>query len=244
MSRIRRSTSQGTELRSDLLGGPRRSLRQQGVQAEEEGFPYYSPSKTRQPKEEGESSDHDTMQQGEGEIELTAQSEPAKMDASRRNSLQNSHVRRQIILPLVDHSPPAPLTNGTTESLDSLSMDLSLVTTAAEALVEMGTPPKSVQDIVTLPSPSAVDVSIDRGRLLALFERVVVATEGVSCEQMERIHAMLGHIVFRHRMTANRSGLLEASCVITLSVRVFNLSLPFYLCRTWNWLCNKCVCDY
>ncbi len=158
----------------------------------------------------------------ETQDELTSQSEPTKMCASKRHPLHNSNVRRQIIRPWEDHSPSPSLPNGTTESTDSLTVvESSSVTTAAEALVEMGagTPPKlnSLQGVdstrhhARLPNTEAVDVIIERGRLLALFERVVLATEETSCEQMERLHATFEHIVFRHRMTTNRSELLEVS---------------------------------
>ena len=202
----------------------------------------------------------------ETQDELTSQSEPAKMCASKRHPLQNSNVRRQIIRPWEDHSPSPTLPNGTTESSEIPTVvESSSVTTAAEALVEMGTgtPPKlnALQDVdstrhhARLPSTEAVDVIIERGRLLALFERVVVATEEASCEQMERMHATFEHIVFRHRMTTNRSELLVVSlicyividnclttmsssvwCFLLLCVRVMRV---FCLCRTWNWLFTK-----
>ena len=56
-----------------------------------------------------------------------------------------------------------------------------------------------------------VDVIVDQDRLLALFERVVDATEKCTCEQMERLHAIFDHLVFRHRMTTDRSELIEVS---------------------------------
>lgn len=173
------------------------------------------------------------IKEGETQSKLTSQSEPSRVRASRRQSLENSNVRRQIIQPRMEHSPPAKLTNGTRDSLDSsLSVDLSSVTTAAEALVEMGTgtPPKPLPH--RSPTPfKHVDVTIDRERLLALFDRVVVATEGVSCEQMESIHAMLEHVVFRHRMSTYRSGMLEVS--VPVCMLAFT---PLCLCRTWSWL--------
>ena len=165
------------------------------------------------------------------------QSEPPKTNNTRRLPLQNSNVRRKIIRPWEDNevkskSPsPSTLTNGTaaiTDSLPSLpkSSDVSSVTTAAEALVEMGTstPPKQdmpestdtpVQSKATLlmgaPVVPAADVIVDQDRLLALFERVIDATEKCTCEQMERLHATFDHLVFRHRMTIDRSELIEVS---------------------------------
>ncbi len=219
--RIRHSTSQSTDLHSDLLSAPRRSLRQQGVQAEEDGFPYYSITpKKKQLKQE--TVNQETREENTHD-KLASQIETSKICALKRDLFENSNVRRQIIPIQTAQSPPAILTNGTTDSLDSLSMESSSETKAAEALIEMGTgtPSKALQNSENMtprsPTTECVDVTINRRRLLALFEKVVVGTEGVSCEQIERIHTMLEHIIFRHRMSVNRSSMLEVGYCIVYS---------------------------
>ena len=52
-------------------------------------------------------------------------------------------------------------------------------------------------------------VTIDRRKLLELFERVVRETESCSVEQMEDLYFTFEHLVFRHRMKKERSQLLE-----------------------------------
>ena len=53
-------------------------------------------------------------------------------------------------------------------------------------------------------------------RLLALYEKVIAATEDCSCDQMERIHATFDHLVFRYRMATNRSALLDVSVLLCI----------------------------
>ena len=52
-------------------------------------------------------------------------------------------------------------------------------------------------------------VTIDRRKLLELFERVVHETESCSVEQMEDLYFTFEHLVFRHRMKEERSQLLK-----------------------------------
>lgn len=70
---------------------------------------------------------------------------------------------------------------------------------------------------------SQVHVRIDRGKLLSLFEKVTVSTDDSSCEEMERLHATFQHLVFRYRMTTDRSKLVEVS----LYLRLYSLMLHF-----------------
>ena len=52
-------------------------------------------------------------------------------------------------------------------------------------------------------------VVIDKARLVALFNRVVKATETSNLEQMEQLLATFEHVIFRHRMNAERTPLLQ-----------------------------------
>ncbi len=52
-------------------------------------------------------------------------------------------------------------------------------------------------------------VSVDGRGLVELFERIVKGTEVCSVKEMERIHALYEQLVFRHRMSWEREGLLE-----------------------------------
>ena len=52
-------------------------------------------------------------------------------------------------------------------------------------------------------------VMVDKKGLLEVFERIVKETEGCSVEDMERIHTTYQQLVFRHRMSWEREGLLE-----------------------------------
>lgn len=82
----------------------------------------------------------------------------------------------------------------------------------------------------TLPSgtedtkEAAHPVTIDKARLLAVFERAVRSTESSSVEQMEHLLATLEHIVFRHRMNTDRGPLLQVSSAV-LRVNCARLSM-------------------
>lgn len=58
-------------------------------------------------------------------------------------------------------------------------------------------------------------VAVDRKGLLEVFERIVKETEGCSVEDLERIHTTYQQLVFRHRMSWEREGLLEVSYLAT-----------------------------
>lgn len=75
-------------------------------------------------------------------------------------------------------------------------------------------------------SPPQKQVSIDGRGLVELFERIVEGTDGCSVEEMERIHTTYRQLLFRHRMSWEREGLLEVSCVFCCLM----LFLIFILC--------------
>lgn len=58
-------------------------------------------------------------------------------------------------------------------------------------------------------TPTQLPVSIDRLRLLSLFERVVVVTGRCAVKDMEVLHSTVSQLVFRYRMHTDRHQLLE-----------------------------------
>ena len=52
-------------------------------------------------------------------------------------------------------------------------------------------------------------VTIDKEQQLALLERVVTLTEGKNLQFLQKVHSMLAHLVFRHRLAEDRSQLLK-----------------------------------
>ena len=55
------------------------------------------------------------------------------------------------------------------------------------------------------------DVTIDKERLLKLFKHVVNDTSTYNVDQLLRLHSHINHTVFRHRMSWDKSALLEVS---------------------------------
>jgi SpoVK/Ycf46/Vps4 family AAA+-type ATPase len=53
------------------------------------------------------------------------------------------------------------------------------------------------------------EVVIDRTRQLAVLEALVERTEGCNLEVLQKLHSMLEHLVFRHRMREDKSQLLN-----------------------------------
>lgn len=79
------------------------------------------------------------------------------------------------------------------------------------------------------PTTRQAQVSIDGRSLVELFERIVKGTDCCSVEEMERIHTTYRQLVFRHRMSWERQGLLEVSGGVLLFDVVF-LILFFCAC--------------
>ena len=89
------------------------------------------------------------------------------------------------------------------------SMEASAVAAQQESLQPSSCVDDTNMDEATPICARQDRVTIDRRKLLELFERVVHETESCSVEQMEDLYFTFEHLVFRHRMKKERSQLLE-----------------------------------
>ena len=76
-------------------------------------------------------------------------------------------------------------------------------------------------------------VTIDKEQQLALLERVVTLTEGKNLQFLQKVHSMLAHLVFRHRLAEDRSQLLKVgrSCdyhFLSCSSHMTSTSCPLW----------------
>ena len=170
------------------------------------------------------------------EQEVQDMEESLKLHQSRPKSLKNAQVKRKI---LKEPSGAQQQANAQTPESDSLSVgrhtrrslkspqdsiDSSLEMFVRDEERSMEGSPLATQQVSLQPSSSVDDtntdeatpicarqdlVTIDRRKLLGLFERVVCETEDCSVEQMEDLYFTFEHLVFRHRMKKERSQLLE-----------------------------------
>ena len=170
------------------------------------------------------------------EQEVQDMEESLKLHQSRPKSLKNAQVKRKI---LKEPSGAQQQANAQTPESDSLSVgrhtrrslkspqdsiDSSLEMFVRDEEGSMEGSPLATQQVSLQPSSSVDDtnmdeatpicarqdlVTIDRRKLLGLFERVVCETEDCSVEQMEDLYFTFEHLVFRHRMKKERSQLLE-----------------------------------
>lgn len=81
------------------------------------------------------------------------------------------------------------------------------------------------------------EVVIDRTRQLSLFNRVTEATGNCTMEQMDRLHSIFEHIVFRHRMFVDKQKLLKVMIVYSVIIQLRNLVLCCVnsLVRSYNY---------
>ena len=87
---------------------------------------------------------------------------------------------------------------------------------------------QSVPSAVHIDSSSAghlgpSEVEIDSARLVSLFQRVVMETDGVSVELMEKMLSTFNHLVFRYRMRTDRRQLPK----VRKGLKDVGLNFPF-----------------
>ncbi len=133
--------------------------------------------------------------------------EVERTDKSTVGSSSGRARRKSSRLSSVDsQSTPG---NGLAPSSDmnySRSMDTS------ETLTEPHGVPPSDNGAQTC-SSSTLPVSLDRRRLLSLFDSVVSATSNCAVKDMEMLHSTITQLVFRYRMQTERRQLLEVRCL-------------------------------
>ena len=202
----------------------RRSLRRLGVQPDSHGLPYYAPSKSRTPRKD-ESFSAPLLEEEDDERSHTPR---ALSDSDMDLSLSDIHVDKDS-LPIEDISngvsglKSLPLrrlsfeesSKGKTKSVSSCSSSLDnpgpLVQGASPSLATPTAPP-------TAPPTAQNIVTVDRSKLLLLFNRVVEATDGCNVDQCLRTHSTLSRLVFRHRMSLNKDKLLEVCTLIIATI--------------------------
>ena len=201
-----------------------------GVKPDTTGLPYYAPAKPRTPRK-----DSNTSQQiGQEEVEVVEEE-----TSSRRQSIDVSASPPVIVVAsakdLHSSSSPQPVT-------DHISVAENECKTTAMRRLEF-TPPipeedKGVEQSDT--GQTATDarsdtgmienettavcsdmeegverreVIIDKQKMMQLFEETIEVSSNWSVEQMIRLHSTLEQLAFRHRLSWDRTGLLEV-CVM------------------------------
>lgn len=73
-------------------------------------------------------------------------------------------------------------------------------------------------------------VIVDHERLLALFDRVTKSTEKCTVNELERLHSVFEHLVFRYRMMEDRNPMIQVHCMILFVYVCTYVSM--YVCGT------------
>ena len=199
----------------------RRSLRRLGVKPDTTGLPYYAPAKPRTPRK-----DSDTSQ----EMELVEEE-----SSSRRLSIEKSATPSENIIAsdLQSSSSPKHVIDVTEKECGSTAMrrlEFTPPLSEDEGVVQTDTGQtitdndKCVIETTTAAahSDAAVEreekreVVIDKHKMVQLFEDTVEFSKNWSVEQMMRLHSTLEQLAFRHRLSWNRTGLLEVCMYFTL----------------------------
>ena len=218
----------------------RRSLRKMGINPESEGFPYYSPSKLRC----GSNSSGATHQQDEEEESNDASrnhQDPAKTSATdpkptavERNSETGGDVGVQAVSRRLSFHGDSSLKQSHNVVADVLSNINSHSTPSLCSMSSHGetdTPIDTSNNVIltieedkgregngrtqTVSPATQQELVIDNVRLSKLFDSVLEKTEGISIDSLLQLHSHCSHIIFRHRMKADKTELLQVlySCV-------------------------------
>ena len=85
-------------------------------------------------------------------------------------------------------------------------------------------------------SPRNSQVVVDGRGLADVFEKIVMGTDSCSVEELERVHTVYEHLVFRHRMSWERTGLLEvrAMCSFINGTPIEHITRVSYTINTLN----------
>lgn len=96
-------------------------------------------------------------------------------------------------------------TGGSGSDIDSLPVGMEVGTDHGAPALEVGHSPVAAVEV----EERVREVMIDKEQQLALLERVVFLTEGKNLQFLQKVHSMLAHLVFRHRLAEDRSQLLK-----------------------------------
>lgn len=176
----------------------RRSLRKLGVQPDSYGLPYYASSKQRTPLKMNE----DREDEGEG-------------DNDKENGTggpdNNNNADDAMDTPLVnktDNVPPPSKLNPKMPGFTDFPRDMMLCLSSVDSS-RISTKSSIGSTPHCTPSPPPNKVIVDMFKLSELFDKVVRKTENRNVDACLKIHSVLNHLVFRHRMELNKGKLLE-----------------------------------
>lgn len=107
---------------------------------------------------------------------------------------------------------------GQGNGVNSLPLGMEVGTEHGTSELEVGLSPTVVQSVEMV--ERVREVTIDKECQLALLERVVSLTEGKNLQVLQKVHSMLAHLVFRHRLAEDRNQLLKVGHVTSTSCHV------------------------
>lgn len=116
---------------------------------------------------------------------------------------------------------------GQGNSVNSLPVGMEVGTEDGTSALEVGLSTTSVQSVEI--EERVREVTIDKECQLALLERVVSLTEGKNLQVLQKLHSMLAHLVFRHRLAEDRNQLLKVGHVTSTSCNVTANSVSIHL---------------
>ena len=99
---------------------------------------------------------------------------------------------------------------------DTLPVGMEVGTDNEAPVLETGLSSTAMQSVEVV--RRVREVTLDREEQLGLLERVVSLTEGKNLQLLQKVHSMLAHLVFRHRLTEDRNQLLKVGHVTRLPV--------------------------
>uniref|UniRef100_A0A1X7TLY5 Bromo domain-containing protein n=1 Tax=Amphimedon queenslandica TaxID=400682 RepID=A0A1X7TLY5_AMPQE len=210
----------------------RRSLRKMGINPESGGFPYYSPSKLRcgsnssgatHPQDEEEESNEASRLNQDSAKTSTTDPKPTPVErssepggdvgvqaVSRRlsfhgeSSTKQSHgVTGDVLCNFNSYTPSlcSMSSHGETDTASN-----NLVLTIEE---DRGREGNGMTQTVSLSPASQQELVVDNVRLSTLYDSVLEKTGGLSVDKLLQLHSHCSHIIFRHRMKADKTELLQ-----------------------------------
>ena len=216
----------------------RRSLRKMGINPESGGFPYYSPSKLRcgsnssgtHPQDEEEESNESSRLNQDSTKTSTTDPKPTPVErtsetgggvgvqaVSRRLSFHGESSTKQ------SHGVAGDVLcnfNSYTPSLCSMSSHGETDTASNNVVLtieeDKGREGNGRTQTVSLSPASQQELVVDSVRLSTLFDSVLEKTGGLSVDKLLQLHSHCSHIIFRHRMKADKTELLQVfTCMCT-----------------------------
>ena len=165
-------------------------------------------------------------QQGVSPGTLVVQYSTAAISKARGKSRELSNGNADVHDDISNHVD----SGGRGGGVDSLPVGMEVETDHETPALEVGHSPTAAVEA----EERVRAVTIDKEQQLALLERVVTLTEGKNLQFLQKVHSMLAHLVFRHRLAEDRSQLLKVgrSCdyhFLSCSSHMISTSCPIWL---------------